>query len=59
MTKYYVYRGVRYTKDDQKNIEVQPHALHEKLYRGAVYVTLPVSAHVAVDHIYRGVHYIA
>ena len=58
MTTYYVYRGVRYTKDGQKLNPVKT-KLREKLYRGVAYLKLPVVKHVVCDHVYRGAHYMA
>lgn len=59
MTKYYVYRGVRYTKDENDNIVVQRRSLREKIYRGVSYLRLPRQKHVECDHVYRGAHYMA
>ncbi len=58
MTKLYVYRGVTYTKDGDKNMPVKVD-LREKLYRGIAYIRLPEVKHVVCDHVYRGTHYMA
>ena len=59
MTTYYVYRGVRYTKDENQNIIVHHQSLREKLYRGISYLKLPQLKHHVLDHVYRGAHYMA
>ena len=58
MTKYYVYRGVTYTKDGQTKTTVANRQL-ERVYRGATRFELPNFKHVISDHIYRGAHYMA
>lgn len=59
MTTYYVYRGVRYTKDENQNVIVQHDSLREKFYRGVAYLKAPLEKHMAGDHVYRGAHYMA
>lgn len=58
MTQYYVYRGVKYAKDGDKNTTVKQDRL-EKVYRGIGYLQLPNIKHVVSDHVYRGSHYMA
>ena len=58
MTRYYVYRGIKYTKDGKKNTPMQNSRL-EKIYRGLTYFKLRQEMHQVCDHIYRGVHYMA
>lgn len=58
MTQYYVYRGIKYTKDGNKNTTVK-HDRFEKVYRGIRYLKLPRFKHVVCDHVYRGAHYMA
>jgi len=57
-TKFYVYRGVKYTKDGDKNITLN-HDRLDKVYRGIHYFKLPQVKHVVCDHVYRGAHYMA
>lgn len=58
MTKYYVYRGVTYTKDGDIKTNV-PNRHLAKIYRGATYFELPKRKHVVCDHVYRGAHMMA
>jgi len=58
MTKYYVYRGVTYTKDGETKINVA-NKQFEKVYRGATYIELPKFNLGSHDHVYRGAHYMA
>lgn len=66
--KNYVYRGVRYTFDEQ-NVQVaqatnkdkatQRRFEIDKVYRGFHYLRAPRWHHLIVDHVYRGAHYMA
>ena len=58
MTKYYVYRGVTYTKDGETRNNVANKQL-EKMYRGTAYIELPKLKLNISDHVYRGAHYMA
>ena len=58
-TKYYVYRGVQYTKDADKNIPVARKNTLMKMYRGVAYKQLQRAKHIVCDHVYRGQHYMA
>ncbi len=58
MAQYYVYRGVKYTKDGQKNTPVKNTRL-EKIYRGLSYLKIRRETHQVCDHVYRGTHYMA
>ena len=58
MTKYYVYRGVTYTKDGETKTNV-PNRRLAKVYRGNTYFEMPTSKHNVCDHVYRGAHYMA
>ena len=61
MTHYYVYRGVKYTKDGDQHTTVKHDRLDlfDKVYRGIKYLNLPRFKHVTCDHVYRGAHYMA
>jgi hypothetical protein len=57
-TQHFVYRGVKYTKDGDKQILIKNDRL-DKIYRGVHYFKLPKWNHVKCDHVYRGAHYMA
>lgn len=59
--KNYVYRGIRYTKDENGsviNVVNEPgHQGLDKVYRGSHYFNIPSWQHLISDHVYRGAHY--
>lgn len=62
--KYYVYRGVSQTKEQNEALSNSRHDRdsHDSLaktYRGSQYFSLPKESHEACDHVYRGSHYTA
>jgi len=61
--KNYVYRGIRYTQDDNgkviNTVNEPGHAGLDKVYRGSHYFNIQRLPHLIVDHIYRGAHYVA
>lgn len=58
--KYYVYRGVSQTKEENQASNINSHnASLAKTYRGSQYFSLPKESHKACSHTYRGSTYTA